>query len=404
VADKKNRQKAAVHKISAFEPIPKDLLAIRYNIFSGYPIMISLNVDSPFVSDGYEHAKSGSPFIWHYNPAKKYGHGRHAVVCTGYDDKTGMFKILNSWGIDWGQQGYFFMSYEDFVRNVYELYIAYGLDPSAISPASLAPLPGAPPVNGFNGEFSSWFKVGYYRKYNNINVGLTYLDRHDESIIVSFTESLAGNLIQSLYLRKGETKKFVYKNHTVSFTFDQIGRAGRNPLTPAAFFSIFFQPVISIHDTTILIQDIERLCAVKSGGDDRNFGSDPFIQFNIKLEAGKNSVWAQIMANITEPGGDRTSGNVQRYEKIIDLPENYTIETILTPIEANISAQLTHKGLNPFAFIEETSPISLVTLVGDSDGNNNDDLFPGPCVDDIHAQIRRIQFYPIKLRYQVVGK
>ena len=42
--------------------------------------------------------------------------GRHAVVAVGYDDSRRRFKILNSWGADWGDHGYFYMPY-DFIKD-----------------------------------------------------------------------------------------------------------------------------------------------------------------------------------------------------------------------------------------------------------------------------------------------
>ena len=38
--------------------------------------------------------------------------GGHAVMCVGYDDKKESFIILNSWGTNWGDNGYFYMPYK----------------------------------------------------------------------------------------------------------------------------------------------------------------------------------------------------------------------------------------------------------------------------------------------------
>jgi len=37
--------------------------------------------------------------------------GGHAVMCVGYDDEKEMFIVRNSWGADWGLNGYFLMPY-----------------------------------------------------------------------------------------------------------------------------------------------------------------------------------------------------------------------------------------------------------------------------------------------------
>jgi Papain family cysteine protease len=31
--------------------------------------------------------------------------GGHCMICTGYDTRTGLFRVRNSWGWDWGKQG-----------------------------------------------------------------------------------------------------------------------------------------------------------------------------------------------------------------------------------------------------------------------------------------------------------
>lgn len=55
--------------------------------------------------------------------------GGHAITIVGYDDKLiddrGYFKIMNSWGTTWGEDGYVWISYEDFNKLS---YFAYSVD------------------------------------------------------------------------------------------------------------------------------------------------------------------------------------------------------------------------------------------------------------------------------------
>jgi C1A family cysteine protease len=37
--------------------------------------------------------------------------GGHAVMAVGYDNSTSLFKFRNSWGVDVGEAGYFFIPY-----------------------------------------------------------------------------------------------------------------------------------------------------------------------------------------------------------------------------------------------------------------------------------------------------
>ena len=57
--------------------------------------------------------------------------GGHAMTVIGYDDTRdgGAFEVMNSWGTDWGNGGYFWISYGDFNQFVFEGYEVLPLDP-----------------------------------------------------------------------------------------------------------------------------------------------------------------------------------------------------------------------------------------------------------------------------------
>lgn len=53
--------------------------------------------------------------------------GGHAMMVVGYDDNAegtgiGAFKLVNSWGTGWGEQGYVWLSYRFFASHVYEAW------------------------------------------------------------------------------------------------------------------------------------------------------------------------------------------------------------------------------------------------------------------------------------------
>ena len=58
----------------------------------------------------------GSSGIWY--PRYSKGRGGHAMTIVGYDDtfNGGSFRIVNSWGRDWGDDGYAWIRYSDFRR------------------------------------------------------------------------------------------------------------------------------------------------------------------------------------------------------------------------------------------------------------------------------------------------
>lgn len=89
-------------------PAEKLLLTIKQLLASGMPSMFGFTVYSS-LGDGPD-----IPFP----TSKDKVDGGHAVMVVGYDDKhrignaTGAIMIRNSWGLDWGSQGYGWLPYQ----------------------------------------------------------------------------------------------------------------------------------------------------------------------------------------------------------------------------------------------------------------------------------------------------
>ncbi len=89
------------------------------------PINIGAAIDKSLIKDGYSYYNGGKKgnFIW-----KKYKDnvtGGHALTIVGYDDNIGAFKIINSWGTNWGEDGYFWIDYDFVPYCIKEAYIIY---------------------------------------------------------------------------------------------------------------------------------------------------------------------------------------------------------------------------------------------------------------------------------------
>ncbi len=92
--------------------------SVKKSLSENHPVIISfLATDSFCYSNGYWKPKaSDSP----------EDGGGHAMIVVGYDDNKygGSFVIQNSWGEEWGKDGYVWVSYNDFAdytRGAYEL-------------------------------------------------------------------------------------------------------------------------------------------------------------------------------------------------------------------------------------------------------------------------------------------
>ncbi len=93
------------HRITAYARI-STLDDMRSCLAEGFPFVFGFTVYASFESA--KVAKTGVLGM----PAKSEKMlGGHAVLAVGYNDKQKRFVVRNSWGTDWGMQGYFTMPY-----------------------------------------------------------------------------------------------------------------------------------------------------------------------------------------------------------------------------------------------------------------------------------------------------
>ncbi len=112
-----------------------DLHAIKENISQGAPVVIGMQVGG-----SYMQPMMGQD-VWNPTPEDRsmMGFGGHAQCVVGYDDRRygGAFLLMNSWGSQWGNNGFAWVRYPDFKYFVRE---AYGIEPmAAIGAAANAP-------------------------------------------------------------------------------------------------------------------------------------------------------------------------------------------------------------------------------------------------------------------------
>jgi len=101
-----------------------DLRAIKENLSQGAPVVIGM-----MVGGSYMQPMMGQD-VWTptSDDYSMMGFAGHAQCVVGYDDKKygGSFLIMNSWGAQWGNNGFAWVRYNDFKTFVRE---AYGLEP-----------------------------------------------------------------------------------------------------------------------------------------------------------------------------------------------------------------------------------------------------------------------------------
>lgn len=124
-------QQAAQYKMRGFNRLSQgdrndviDLNAIKQNLAQGAPVVIGM-----MVGGSYMQPMMGKDY-WEPTEEDKsmQGFGGHAQCVVGYDDRKygGAFLIMNSWGAEWGNNGFAWVRYPVFKYFVRE---AYGLEP-----------------------------------------------------------------------------------------------------------------------------------------------------------------------------------------------------------------------------------------------------------------------------------
>ena len=125
----KSKYFARAFKISNFSTVPSDFfnnsVDLRYRvnmlkekIAAKNPLVIG---SKTFGSIEYVGVKSSG--LWD-SYSNEIIDGGHAMCVVGYDDNKfgGAFEVMNSWGDYWGDDGFLWIKYDDFLRKVDEVY------------------------------------------------------------------------------------------------------------------------------------------------------------------------------------------------------------------------------------------------------------------------------------------
>ena len=114
-------------------------IATRRALATGHPVVIGMGVSNAFMrlgaGDGlYRPSRDDIAASDDIDLAFETGYlGGHAMAVIGYDDhhQGGAFELINSWGRQFGDGGYVWVTYDDFNRFVLDGYEIVPLDPPA---------------------------------------------------------------------------------------------------------------------------------------------------------------------------------------------------------------------------------------------------------------------------------
>lgn len=101
-----NYKSALRHQALSYQRLTQTLNQLKGCLATGFPFVFGFTVYESFESATV--AKTGNASM---PKSDEKCLGGHAVLATGYDDKTQRFSVMNSWGSKWGKQGYFTLPY-----------------------------------------------------------------------------------------------------------------------------------------------------------------------------------------------------------------------------------------------------------------------------------------------------
>lgn len=98
-----------IFKISSYHRI-QNLDYLKISLAEGLPVVTGILIYESFESD--DVAKTG--IVPMPDPKNEKVLGGHAVLAVGYDDSKQIVIMRNSWGVNWGDKGYFYLPYTYF--------------------------------------------------------------------------------------------------------------------------------------------------------------------------------------------------------------------------------------------------------------------------------------------------
>ena len=107
--DEETKMLAEPNKIENYLYLDEDLVLeqTKAHLLNDQPVVIAITIDRSYFGARDQDG------IYVYRKFKS-GDGGHAMLVVGYSDEMNAFKVVNSWGKSWGNQGFVWIDYKAF--------------------------------------------------------------------------------------------------------------------------------------------------------------------------------------------------------------------------------------------------------------------------------------------------
>ncbi|MEZ4851229.1 MAG: DUF4384 domain-containing protein [Bacteroidia bacterium] len=195
---------------------------VRKSISEGNPVVISMICPASFDKANDLWTPTESP---HASTSGRE-HGRHAICVIGYDDNKygGAFEIINSWSTNWGNGGFTWIKYTDFVRFIYQ-----GLE---MLPLKKAPIIEEPTelkgsvqfVENTGQSMDVYLKNGTYHFKNPYPGGTRfrmYINNNEPAYLYAFGTDRTGELFPIFPFDPSISPALTYSNNQVAIPSEE---------------------------------------------------------------------------------------------------------------------------------------------------------------------------------------
>lgn len=202
-----------------FRRINGTIRDIKTNVASGIPVIIGVFTSDKLKSFGLAHSRKKEKFIWAPKRNDKYEY--HSMLIVGYDDSLKLFKLMNCWGTDWGNNGYCYINYSKLLERCLEFYICKKEIVTNFASA-------APSVLVQDSTFLGTISVNTMLSFKGFNMAFTSSNISANQISVSILDSTTKNAFR-IYSKNDQINQFYIADSLITLTtsFDSVVNWGK---------------------------------------------------------------------------------------------------------------------------------------------------------------------------------
>jgi hypothetical protein len=190
---------------------------VKLSLSEGKPVIIGMAI-----RENFKGLRKNTPF-WNPEIGDKTAAGGHAMVVIGYDEEKNAFEIMNSWSTKWGNDGFFWMKYEDFGKQCvygYQLLIGKKMIDNDFADIS----------NNSNGDIDPFMNGGAKKSILNLSAEFIFrypvdYDEEKEKVIFEAAQPRYNGRSYALNCKKNQrfqllTKKITKDRYVYVFSID----------------------------------------------------------------------------------------------------------------------------------------------------------------------------------------